>query len=294
MHSRRTGWTGTIDAPVEPRPHDAQQNAPSWVITAGSGFVGSEIDARTDTHPTGGLHKFDLGMVPASVTPPSSWRRAAWFAVGSSAAALTGLVLATSALVDRSPEVETMDLPGMPRGGDYPPLPGSRYPHADLWNPRHAAPSPVVGQVRPVVPAGDDGDTASPTAPEDGQPELGAPPVPSRPSAPPTRQPIALNLLTRDQVQERSDQYFAAVSALDFRSAYDMTSGPLNAQGYEAFANRYSGARSIEVVEVTTMPSNTITTLRITRNDGSVLTQRREVWFDLDDRPKVASDEQVP
>ncbi len=44
--------------------------------------------------PATGLRKFDLGNVPASVTPPRSWRRAAWFAVGTSAAVVLGLTVA--------------------------------------------------------------------------------------------------------------------------------------------------------------------------------------------------------
>src|ERR1043165_8076446 len=46
-----------------------------------------------------GLHKFDLGSIPASVTPPRTWRKAAWFAVGASLAVVFGLAFAAAALV---------------------------------------------------------------------------------------------------------------------------------------------------------------------------------------------------
>src|SRR3954447_24713372 len=51
-----------------------------------------DIDPLLDTDPVG-LRKFDIGTVPASVTPPRTWRRAAWFSVGSSVAALVALLV---------------------------------------------------------------------------------------------------------------------------------------------------------------------------------------------------------
>src|SRR5262245_59548443 len=51
--------------------------------------------------PATGLRTFDLGNVPASVTPPRSWRRAAWFAVGTSAAVVLGLIVVAVGPVGR-------------------------------------------------------------------------------------------------------------------------------------------------------------------------------------------------
>src|SRR5690606_9920859 len=57
-------------------------------------------DLRVYLSPTvDGLSKFDLGNVPASVTPPRSWRKAAWFATMSSCGVAVALVLAGSYLV---------------------------------------------------------------------------------------------------------------------------------------------------------------------------------------------------
>ncbi|NUT47951.1 MAG: hypothetical protein HOV94_11670, partial [Saccharothrix sp.] len=47
-------------------------------------------DPLADTDAVG-LRKFNIGLVPASVTPPRTWRLAAWFAVLSSAGVLVGL-----------------------------------------------------------------------------------------------------------------------------------------------------------------------------------------------------------
>src|SRR5438067_279661 len=133
MYSGKTvGWTGRIDWPVRPAQHTTARRA----ISVGAPRPRAPVDdlpgagvpdPLVDTTPAGGLHKFDLGMVPASVTPPRTWRRAAWFAVVSAAAALGGLVFATAALVNQS--TSTLRLaPNMPRGGEYPPL-GTTDPH---------------------------------------------------------------------------------------------------------------------------------------------------------------------
>ena len=42
---------------------------------------------------------FNLGTIPASVTPPRTWRRAAWFTIVASAAALLGLLAVGAVLV---------------------------------------------------------------------------------------------------------------------------------------------------------------------------------------------------
>ncbi|RCW46677.1 hypothetical protein DFQ14_10113 [Halopolyspora algeriensis] len=129
MHSvKPTGWTGRIEGPVTPAPHQSTTPTPQH----------PPRDPLEDTHPDGGLYKFDLGTVPASVTPPPTWRRAAWFAVASSAATLGGLMFATAALMGNTTSIQGLDLPSRPRGGDYPPLP-------EVGN--HAPPTGTTGSV---------------------------------------------------------------------------------------------------------------------------------------------------
>ena len=70
-----------------------------------------QIDPLQDTD---GLRKFNIGLVPASVTPPRTWKRAAWFAVVSSVLVLVGLSVAAAKLVGGGGEVETVGLPGYP------------------------------------------------------------------------------------------------------------------------------------------------------------------------------------
>src|SRR5689334_5143052 len=70
-----------------------------------------QIDPLQDTD---GLRKFNIGLVPASVTPPRTWKRAAWFAVISSVLVLVGLSVAAAKLVGGGGAVETVGLPGYP------------------------------------------------------------------------------------------------------------------------------------------------------------------------------------
>lgn len=135
MDSGKTiGWTGQIEWPPPPAPEhgrhhklstdearirtpqepSTQEPPPHWKTEPHAQETGT--DPFIDTMPVGGLHKFDLGMVPASVTPPRSWHRAAWFTVVSSAAALCGLLFAASAISDHPSTSlpRAMDLPGMP------------------------------------------------------------------------------------------------------------------------------------------------------------------------------------
>lgn len=147
MHSgKRKGWSGKLP---DPGGRAAVPGGPApGIPTAGQGspphraaWIGPEgvpeaprSDAMARFEPgesfsesraAGSLHDFDLGMVPASVTPPRTWRHAAWFAVISSAATLGGLMFATTALVGNSPgtQAPVHEFPDEPRGGHYPSLP---------------------------------------------------------------------------------------------------------------------------------------------------------------------------
>src|SRR5699024_5292032 len=59
-------------------------------------------DETGDDDVPAGLEAFDLGSVPASVTPPTTWRRAAWFATASSGG-VAGLLLAGAFLLGQQP-----------------------------------------------------------------------------------------------------------------------------------------------------------------------------------------------
>lgn len=69
-----------------------------------------------------GLGRFDLGTVPASVTPPPTWRKAAWFASLSSGAVVVALLVAGTLFVG----------------------PGNPTNTAEGWPDRHGAVAPLI------------------------------------------------------------------------------------------------------------------------------------------------------
>src|SRR5882672_1887560 len=101
----------------EPRPgrHRREPGGANWTpevpraVRYGSPAVARSIPGPRDpgpvvayawpeTPPTG-LRKFNLGTIPASVTPPRTWRRAAAFAIGTAVLVVLGLGLAAFTLV---------------------------------------------------------------------------------------------------------------------------------------------------------------------------------------------------
>jgi hypothetical protein len=320
MHSGKTaGWSGEIDRPVDPTsPRDVAPPAGRHrrtVVAAPPRETRSVPgqDPLSDTTPAGGLHKFDLGMVPASVTPPRSSRRAAWFAIASSAAAFGGLVFAMSALVGSSPSLQGLDLPSMPRGRVYPPLvdapPLTAHdlgrveafrPPAPMPSEHHQDGALAFGRPDADLP----GEHEQPAPGEDTVPGVGHPgdagsgtssPVETAPPASPptTEAPQLLALSSPEAVKQRSREYYAAISQGDLAAAYSMTTGSLRAEGYDSFAERYADAASIEVTRVYVAPSRTVTSLRIVRHDGEVVHQRRELRFTLGDDPRIQADDLV-
>ncbi|RRO12867.1 hypothetical protein EIL87_24640 [Saccharopolyspora rhizosphaerae] len=293
----RKSDTGADPAPVPPQRPEPESSSPRLVI-----------DPLTDTAPVGGLHKFDLGMVPASVTPPPTWRRAAWFAIASSVAALGGLVFATTLVSSNPTRIEGLDLPSMPRGGQYPPLlrdpyfltgdptrpsvadattPPTRSPNQLTAGPlQTSAPQPGLdttpGGMAPGNPDGeDDGDDPD----DDLPPEAGGPPT--------SEAPQLLQLTDTEGMKRSSERYYAAISSGDLPGAYAMTTGPLRAEGYEAFAARYSYATEIEVTHVYVTPTSTTHTLRMTLPDGSERTERRVLRYEMAEEPLIAADDRL-
>lgn len=296
MHSGRTlGWSGQLDWPPAPETPVRGRHRRTGSAIAWSPAVPRATDPLVDTAPVGGLHKFDLGMVPASVTPPRSWRQAAWFAIASSAAALGGLVLVTSMLAGTT-RIDGMDLPTgpIPRGGEYPPLlpddDRDRYfLVGDPTRPEAVRPTGSVLAAPPPTdaagPPPDPGTTAVP------RPTGSADPTPTTTRPRTTEMPQLLSFTDTEGMKQRSDDYYAAIRRGDLRSAYELTTGKLKDEGYEAFAARYSG--SVEVVDVYVTPTSTVHTLRVTGTDGSVQTQRRELRYARGEKPLINSDERI-
>ncbi|GAA2331150.1 hypothetical protein GCM10009854_02660 [Saccharopolyspora halophila] len=326
MHSGRTlGWSGRLDWPTpSPAPaaepargrHHRTEPAAAWAPVPQQRTGSPEpppVDPLIDTAEVGGLHKFDLGMVPASITPPKTWKRAAWFAIGSSVAALGGLMFATAMFAGTAnTRVDALELPNAPRGEDYPPLPDPYFLTGDPTRPQAShqatppssagsAPQLVMPQPTTAAPEGTDrAPGAAPGAVPGGAPDEGstAPSEPAPPSGtttPPTEEAPALLPLTDTEGMKRaSERYYSAISAGDLPGAYAMTGGALRDEGYRSFAARYSFATKIEVLHVYVSPASTVHELRLTLPDGSQRTERHQLRYDrLSEGPKIVADERL-
>ncbi|WP_298177145.1 hypothetical protein [Saccharomonospora sp.] len=263
----------------------------------------AEEDIRVYVAPPGGLGKFNLGSVPASVTPPRTWRRAAWFSGAASGAAVVAMLLAGTALVSDSDEdaqalnrwPEHSAPPsvlhddggnGTPRTGDV----DSRTPERDgttepsgsaTSHPRSETGTVSVSEAgRPIDgTAEDEHDVAA--APSSTRPEK--PPV-----TPATTDAARVALWAphdTETLAQRSQDYFNTVTE-DPEAAHAMTTGELAAAGSEGIAAKYEDIAYFEVREVyvDAGKGHTLNTVDVTYADGTTEQQTRKLVFGSDDR----------
>ncbi len=287
------------------------------------------------TPPPDGLGTFDLGSVPASVTPPRTWRRAAWFAALSSTGVIVALLVAGTAFVGRTDEqpraVEvwperggrlavapeqgqpgepgdsagTTAPPATPAGkdaqgagtaaeGDSTDRPAgfgapAREGESGTGLSDAAASGPDGSGDEPggVAADGDHGEVAG--EPAEAQMADGPRKPPVTPAATSTEDEENVGLLRTghdaETLAQRSQDFFDTVTE-DPEAAHALTTGELAEQGPEGLARRYAGVAYFEVrhVHIDTAEGVTVTTLRITRPDGSTTEATRELTFAADDR----------
>jgi hypothetical protein len=235
--------------------------------------------------------ELDFTVTPVSVTPPRTWRRAAWFAVAASCAVLTVLVFAAARLTG-GPLQRIDAFPGLPTGG----LLTAQSP------PRHSVPPPAVttapadqdGATASVDSAGDDagnttedGDaqagggqarstttgTASPTGP--GPRSQGVPP-PTVSVLPATGRPpvtaadmVAATTLFYSQLPGNPDE------------AWAMLGSRAKAQGYDAFRGQWADAVDVQLRKVVVDPddSTVLATVKVMTTDGAERVQRYQLVF---------------
>ncbi|WP_157162890.1 hypothetical protein [Actinoalloteichus spitiensis] len=245
-----------------------------------------------------GLQKFDLGLVPASVTPPRTWRRAAWFTGIATAAALTGLVGMSVALFSPRPEFSIDSLPAVPTGQPMPRL--ELVPGPD----RQTFPSPptaVVDQsehegsasshrgegIRTEGPDDEagggqaEGAEESPGTPDEGAGSSGADPEVSTlgPTTTAAR-PEQASGVTTDEYKHQTVAFLDSV-VHDLPAAYALLGGRLRAAGLPALRDRYEDVRDISIEHILIDPANatTLSTLVVTRPDGSQTKEYRQLRF---------------
>jgi hypothetical protein len=242
-----------------------------------------EIDPLLDTDPVG-LRKFDIGTVPASVTPPRTWRRAAWFSVGSSVAALVALLVVGALFVGPTRmRTQIESFPGYPQ---QVPLPTT------------------TAETRPLPPGAPSAvaktDAARPRATGGGSSAAGSgTPGSSMPTR--TTQPTITTVtgagnpvVDPGKVAQQTQHFFAAVAS-NVGEAYQLTSGALKANGEAALQQRYQDVASVQVQGITIDPGKgiTINTVLVTRKDGSTTTEQHVLAFTPGTLPLISQDTPV-
>jgi hypothetical protein len=251
--------------------------------------------------PATGLRKFNLGTIPASVTPPRTWRRAAWFAVGTAGFVVLALSFAAIQLVGNPKKSYTIDaLPGQPSQqllitglpADNPtrsaePTPSATRSTAPTRS-SSAKPARSVNRSLPIE--NREGVPAQPGAPD--QPLGTVEPV--RPTTAPQRstiEPAPAPPTDPEKLGDRTELYYKHVCD-NPQAAYQLTTGAMRAEGQEGIEARYGNVERIEVEEITIDPNWSVTrsTLTVVRDDGTTFTVRRELTFTSGPDPRISGD----
>jgi hypothetical protein len=293
----RPGTDSWIPLP-EPGHHHVHTKAvvapPGILLTEKSPPV-EPVEIVITTTPITGLRSFDLGTVPASVTPPRTWRKAAWFAVAASAGVLIALAMAAAAFVGRPSQWTTIDaLPGLPGATDLittPPSAEASSPsrtstvNSSAESPSSSASPDLVRTDSSTHMGGDPGapvttssEPAMSTDPGDPERNTMTPLVMSSP-------------VDAQAIGDRTEEYYATVVD-DPNAAYAMTSGPMQSEGPSGIKRRYQDVTDVQVEKITIDPGSarTTNTVRLHHRDGSVTTQKRVLTFSAGDDPRITSE----
>ncbi len=257
-----------------------------------------------------GVGGFTIGSVPASVTPPKTWKKAAWFATGASGAVVVGLLFAGSYLVGKPPVDQAVQgaWPGYqgaptiidPTGGVEPPSrQGGSAPGPDDSTPSADQPAgrtsgggagPVDGVPAPPRTGGTtDSETSGTTTPS-ARPQK--PPVTPAQRETPVKPPWWYSFPPDAQTMgDNSEKFFNTVTT-DPAAASAVTTGELHDQGPQALAERYADVAYFEVrkISVDQQRGVTVNTVEITHTDGTKTIEERTLTFG--DGDKIAADGQ--
>jgi hypothetical protein len=243
------------------------------------------VDPLVDTD---GLRKFNIGMVPASVTPPRTWKRAAWFAVVSSVLVLVGLSFAAAKLVSGGGEVERIGLPGypsdvplisaLPTGATTPSATGARPSAA---NTGRDAPAPGAGSPAPRTTDGVQG-----YAPGPGSRPTGSV-LPAITTVPVSQAPVVDGTV----IAQRTENFYQAMLT-NADTALALTTDTVRANAGTLLEGRLADISQIEVKEIVVDPSRglTVSLLQVTRKDGSTSQEKRELSFTLGELPLISGE----
>jgi hypothetical protein len=252
-----------------------------------------------------GLRKFDLGNVPASVTPPRSWRKAAWFAVGTSAAVVLGLSIAAVELMGRPVSDGTLidAMPAYPSG----PLTLERLPNeettTDPSTTKKATPTvpkPSVSQPKaPEDPTSQDGPRDTVTGYTTDEQTSSDAPGQSQSLTSTTQQepnrttvgPAPVTPTDPKAMGDRTEEYFKLVTS-DPTAAHAMTTGGMAREGAEGIEARYAGVERVEVQAITIDRNQAVTTstVKVVHEDGTETIEHRQLTFTWGGDPKITDE----
>ncbi|MFI7118313.1 hypothetical protein [Amycolatopsis sp. NPDC049868] len=260
--------------------------------------------------PLDGLSTFDLGSVPASVTPPKTWRKAAWFAAAASALVVVGLLFAGSFLVGK-PLPEQQSQGGWPgyRGGSplsqdglagnptTPPQGGA------AGNPSESETDSSTRDDRSSANSGTSSESDS-TGTGSSRPDTGgpvtsgsAPSSSNRPQKPPVV-PADRTTTTAAWYSEHQDaqamgdntEIFLNSVTTNPQEASSVTSGSLGEEGAQGLRERYANVAYFEVkkVSIDQRRGVTVNTVEVTHKDGTKTMEQRT--FTFGDDAKIVDD----
>ncbi|EME60611.1 hypothetical protein H074_16342 [Amycolatopsis decaplanina DSM 44594] len=291
--AQRTKVTLTAPGPRRPQPGEID---------------GNDDDVRVYlAPPVDGLSTFDLGSVPASVTPPKTWRKAAWFAAAASALVVVGLLFAGSFLVGK-PAPEQQSQGGWPgyRGGTQlsqdglagntttPPRGGA------AGNPSDSETDSSTRDDRSSANSGTSSDRDS-TGTGSSRPDSGGPVTSGRPAPSSSDRPQKPPVVPADRTTTTSPWYASQPDAQAMgdnteiflnsvttnpQEASSVTSGGLREGGAQGLRERYADVAYFEVkkVSIDQRRGVTVNTVEVTHKDGTKTMEQRTLTFGDDDK----------
>jgi hypothetical protein len=237
------------------------------------------------------LGELDLAIVPVSVTPPRTWRRAAWFAVGASCGVLTMLVFAAVRLAGP----DRIDaFPGLPTGS--------------LLTAQPLGPSvhPETPEETRADRSGSSGGSGQPDTTADGAPGEGGPtgtsgsdgrwnstrtwtvaPTGDGPHGESVTEPTIIMLpatgrppVSAEELVEGTKRFYGLLPH-NIEAAWAMVGPRVKAQGYENFRKQWADATVVRLRQVTVDADDSavLATVHMITTDGAEHVQRFRMTF---------------
>ncbi len=299
--------------PVQASPAGRRPQRTKVKLTPPRNRDAEDTDVRVyEAAPVTGLGSFDLGNVPASVTAPRSWRKAAWFATASSGGVVVALMFAGSAFVAKPAPDQAGGgwVPGL--GGGVPTLSGEQLApptgggaQGDSAGSTSPDDVPVAGttSVQPTESAGvraPSPSTVRETSTAGGPTSGSATPTPTTSSVPrkppPSPAPYEADPYRFTVYADEDPKTLASTSQsyLDTvtenpEAAASMTSGELRQEGPQGLARKYANVAYFQVkhIRVHQYDGKTVCTVQTVYKDGTQVTEQRTLEFSGD---KITSD----